>query len=98
MHSLLSWIGYLDFLLLVPDRHHILLYRSTRTASCGGDEKTNISLEDYFGMQTGFSLDREHHVLALICQRHVTFLAFDNDRELDFFRISIEENTGKSRS
>ena len=71
------------------------MYRDIADSFKAGTEKASFSLQDFYGIQSGFSLDKEHHVLALICLRHVTLLAFDNYESLNVWRIIIREHLGQ---
>ncbi|XP_062604579.1 uncharacterized protein LOC134266347 [Saccostrea cucullata] len=57
--------------------------------------KTNFNLEGFFGVETGFSYDKETNVLAIICQKQITLFSFENRDNLIQFEIKIRRSLGE---
>jgi len=63
--------------------------------SRGAVDETTLPLEDYFGMDSQFELDKERYVMSIICRRRVFTLAFDNQTILKSWRDFISIHLGE---
>lgn len=57
--------------------------------------KANFNIEGFFGLETGFSYDKETNVLAIVCQKQVTLFSFENRDNLIQFEIKIRRSLGE---
>ena len=57
--------------------------------------KEPISLESFCGICTGFQLDGESSVMAIICRQKVVLLAFINVETLRFWRAAVNKHLGE---
>ncbi|GFU26857.1 protein Dok-7 [Nephila pilipes] len=71
---------------------HIQLYRDSKERCKNGPTKASLSLEDFLGLETGFTLDKESNTLAIICSELVVVLAFDNRELLIQWQVKIRAN------
>ncbi|KAF8765145.1 Protein Dok-7 like protein [Argiope bruennichi] len=76
----------------VADCLHIQLYRDSKERCKNGPTKASLSLEDFLGLETGFTLDKESNTLAIICSELVVVLAFDNRELLIQWQVKIRAN------
>jgi len=58
-------------------------------------DKTTLPLEDYFGIDSQFELDKEKYVMSIVCRRQVFTLAFDNQTMLESWRDFISLHLGE---
>ncbi|XP_054706490.1 serine-rich adhesin for platelets-like [Uloborus diversus] len=77
---------------LLSDCLHIQLYRDSKERCKNGPTKASLSLEEFLGMETGFTLDKESNTMALICSELVVVLAFDNRELLIQWQVKIRAN------
>ena len=87
---------YLRF--IFTDRLHISLYKNAQDCFKDGQAKTTLPLEDFFGIESGFALDRESHVMAIVCTNSVLLLAFHNRETLIQWEIRIRSHLGEGKS
>ena len=80
------------------DRLHISLYKNAQDCFKDGQTKTTFPLEDFFGIESGFALDRESHVMAIVCTNSVLLLAFLNRETLIQWEIRIRSHLGEGKS
>lgn len=57
--------------------------------------ETTLPLEDYFGIDLQFELDREKYVMSIICRRQVFTLAFHNQTMMESWRDFISHHLGE---
>ena len=75
-----------------------MLYKDVHEAlRAGGKVKTSFPLDGYLGLESGFTLERESNVLAVICHKHVTLLAFDTREYLIQFEVKIRRSLGQGQ-
>ncbi|XP_025086572.1 uncharacterized protein LOC112559481 isoform X2 [Pomacea canaliculata] len=80
----------------VADCLQLLLYKDVHESlRAGGRVKTSLMLEGYYGLESGFSFDKEVNVLAIICQKHIAVMAFDNRENLILFEVKIRRSLGQ---
>ncbi|XP_069122722.1 uncharacterized protein [Argopecten irradians] len=79
----------------VADRMQVLLYKCVKDAIKGESAKHDFYLEDFYGLETGFSLDKENNVLAIICHKQITTFAFENRETLIKFEVKIRTAIGE---
>ena len=82
------------------DRLHVYLYKEKPdwTIKKHGAEKAAISLEGFYGIESGFVFDKEQHVMAIICQHDMVLLAFSHRETLIEWEIKIREELGEGQS
>ena len=61
----------------------------------GAVDETTLPLEDYFGIDSQFELDKERYVMSIICRRRVFTLAFHNETMLQSWRDFISHHLGE---
>jgi len=61
-------------------------------------DETTLPLEDYFGIDSQFELDRERFVMSIICRRRVFTLAFHNQTMLKSWHAFISHHLGEGSS
>jgi len=59
--------------------------------------ETTLPLEDYFGIDSQFELDKEKHVMAIICRKRVFTLAFYNQEVLESWKDFISHQLGEGK-
>lgn len=64
------------------------LYRDARARGAGAGCKAALSLAQFVGAESGFTLDKHSHTLALVCRRLVAVLAFDTRERLMQWQVS----------
>lgn len=75
-----------------------MLYKDVHQAlRAGGRIKTSFPLEGYFGLESGFTFDKENNVLAIICQKQITLLAFETRDYLIQFEIKVRQSLGQGQ-
>ncbi|KAK7111613.1 serine/arginine repetitive matrix protein 2-like [Littorina saxatilis] len=80
----------------VADRLQLVLYKDVHEAlKSGGKVKTSFPLDGYYGLESGFELERESNVLAIVCHKHVTLFAFDTREYLIQFEVKIRRSLGQ---
>ncbi|KAL8604222.1 hypothetical protein ACOMHN_014790 [Nucella lapillus] len=80
----------------VADQLQLVLYKDVHEAlRAGGKVKSQFPLEGYYGLESGFSLDRETNVLAVLCVKQVTLLAFHTREYLIQFEVKIRRSMGQ---
>ncbi|OXA52055.1 Protein Dok-7 [Folsomia candida] len=73
------------------------VYRDEKERARNGHTKASLSMEDFLAMETGFTLDKESHTLAIICQDLCVVLAFDNRERLIQWSVRIANNLGEGQ-
>uniref|UniRef100_A0A1B6I0N3 Uncharacterized protein n=1 Tax=Homalodisca liturata TaxID=320908 RepID=A0A1B6I0N3_9HEMI len=79
----------------VADCIHLQLYRDSKERYKQGQTKASLSLENFLGIQSGFTLDKESNTLAIICQEVIVVLAFDTREHLMQWQVKISANLGE---
>ena len=82
---------------VIPDRLHISLYKDAQDCFKNGQAKTTLPLEELYGIESGFALDREAHVMAIVCTSGVILLAFHNRETLIQWEIRIRSHLGEGK-
>lgn len=85
------------FYLCISDRLHISLYRDAADYIKNSPEKTALPLEDFLGIESCFTLDKEPHVMAIVCLHDVTLLAFQGRETLIEWEIRIRSHLGEGK-
>ncbi|XP_030756660.1 uncharacterized protein LOC115882606 isoform X2 [Sitophilus oryzae] len=73
----------------VADCLHLQLYRDSKDRYKQGQTKASLSLQHFLGLESGFTLDKESHTVAIVCQDVVVVLAFDNRERLMQWQIKL---------
>ncbi|XP_041981774.1 uncharacterized protein LOC121735161 isoform X2 [Aricia agestis] len=81
----------------VADCVHIQLYKDLKERQKNGQTKASLSLQQYLGFESGFTLDKESNTLAILCEDVVPVLAFDTREILIQWRVKVQHNLGSSR-
>jgi len=68
---------------------------SFRALGRGAADRTTLPLEDYFGIDSQFELDKEKYVMSIICRRQVFTLAFHNQETLESCKDFISHHLGE---
>lgn len=79
----------------VADCIHVQLYRDSKERCKQGPTKASLSLAGCLGLESGFTLDKESHTLALICPDLVLALAFDSRELLIQWQVKIRANVAE---
>lgn len=70
------------FLLRFSDCLSLQFYKNIKDRQRQVFPKESLSLEEYLGVEYGFTLDKELNTLGVICQDKVVILAFDTKEKL----------------
>ncbi|XP_063829682.1 uncharacterized protein LOC135078997 [Ostrinia nubilalis] len=81
----------------VADCVHIQLYKDLKERQKNGQTKASLSLQQYLGFESGFTLDKESNTLAILCEDVVPVLAFDTREILIQWRVKVQHNLGSSK-
>ncbi|XP_066140538.1 uncharacterized protein [Euwallacea fornicatus] len=84
--------GVITKLSPAADCLHLQLYRDSKDRYKQGQTKASLSLEHFLGLETGFTLDKESHTVAIVCQDVVVVLAFDNRERLMQWQIKLSSH------
>ncbi|KAL4240093.1 Protein Dok-7 [Mactra antiquata] len=79
----------------VADRLIVHLYKDVKESVKGGHPKSVFPLDSFFGLESGICFDKETSVLAIICMKQITLLAFDSRETLIQFEIKIRRSLGE---
>ncbi|XP_046674529.1 uncharacterized protein LOC124363327 [Homalodisca vitripennis] len=79
----------------VADCLHLQLYRDSKDRYKQGQTKASLSLQDFLGVYSGFTLDKESNTIAIICQDVTVVLAFDTRERLIQWQVKIANNLGE---
>ncbi|KAH7984090.1 hypothetical protein HPB52_016919 [Rhipicephalus sanguineus] len=74
---------------------HVQLYRDSKERCKQGPTKASLSLAGCLGLESGFTLDKESHTMALICPDLVLALAFDSRELLIQWQVKIRSNVAE---
>ena len=53
---------------------------------------------DFYGIESGFPLDKEAHVLAILCDKNIIILSFNARETLIEWEIRIRNHLGEGES
>ncbi|ELU05544.1 hypothetical protein CAPTEDRAFT_66459, partial [Capitella teleta] len=81
----------------ISDRLHISLYKDLTDYHRRQSEKQTISLEKFFGIDSDLVLEKERHVMVLICQTAPLLLAAETREELVAWEVTIRAHLGVER-
>lgn len=70
------------FFLLFLDCLSLQFYKNIKDRQRQVFPKESLSLEEYLGVEYGFTLDKELNTLGVICQDKIVILAFDTKEKL----------------
>ncbi|CAG4982182.1 unnamed protein product [Colias eurytheme] len=76
---------------------HLQLYKDLKERQKNGQTKASLSLQQYLGFESGFTLDKESNTLAILCEDVVPVLAFDTREILIQWRVKVQHNLGSSK-
>ncbi|OWR41853.1 hypothetical protein KGM_201006A, partial [Danaus plexippus plexippus] len=76
---------------------HLQLYKDLKERQKSGQTKASLSLQQYLGFESGFTLDKESNTLAILCEDVVPVLAFDTREMLMQWRVKVQHNLGSSK-
>ncbi|KAI5637855.1 PTB domain (IRS-1 type) domain-containing protein [Phthorimaea operculella] len=76
---------------------HLQLYKDLKERQKNGQTKASLSLQQYLGFESGFTLDKESNTLAILCEDVVPVLAFDTREGLIQWRVKVQHNLGSSK-
>ena len=79
------------------DRLLVHLYKDVRESVKGANPKTSFPLDGFYGLESGICYDKETSVLAIICQKQITLLAFESREILIQFEIKIRRSLGEGK-
>lgn len=79
----------------VADRLIVHLFKDVKESVKGGHPKTTFPLDGFYGLESGICFDKETSVLAIICQKQITLLAFESRETLIQFEIKIRRSLGE---
>jgi hypothetical protein len=79
----------------LADQLHVQLYKLDVKDVHKRQPKANFNLEGFFGLETGFSYDKEANVLAIVCLKQVSLFSFENRDNLIQFEIKIRKSLGE---
>lgn len=68
---------------------HLQLYRDSKDRYKNGQTKASLSLQQYLGCESGFTLDKESNTIAILCQDVIVVLAFDTRERLIQWQVSL---------
>ncbi|KAH9490047.1 hypothetical protein Btru_035509 [Bulinus truncatus] len=80
----------------VADQLQVVLYKDVCQAVKDEAKPKNIFvLEAFFGLDAGIAYDKEAHVLAIICQKSICLMAFEQRENMIQFEIKIRQSLGE---
>ncbi|XP_059054709.1 uncharacterized protein LOC131848789 [Achroia grisella] len=81
----------------VADCVHLQLYRDSKARWGGAATKASLSLQQYLGCESGFTLDKHSNTLALVCRDLVAILAFETRERLIQWQVKVSGHLGEPR-
>ncbi|XP_026748648.2 uncharacterized protein LOC113509510 [Galleria mellonella] len=81
----------------VADCVHLQLYRDSKARWGGATTKASLSLQQYLGCESGFTLDKHSNTLALVCRDLVAILAFETRERLIQWQVKVSGHLGEPR-
>ncbi|CAH2044351.1 unnamed protein product, partial [Iphiclides podalirius] len=82
---------------LTSDCVQLQVYRDSKARWGGAASKASLSLQRYLGCESGFTLDKHSHTLALICQDFTAVLAFETRERLMQWQVKLQAHLCWSR-
>ncbi|GAB1598049.1 uncharacterized protein LOC115218370 isoform X1 [Argonauta hians] len=79
----------------VADRLQVYLYKDTKDALKEGNAKNTFPLEGFYGIESGFSYEKEDNVMAIICQKSVILMSFESRELMIHFELRIRRCLGE---
>ncbi|GFR99478.1 protein Dok-7 [Elysia marginata] len=80
----------------VADLLQVILYKDvTEFRRADAKPKSVFSLDGFFGLNSGFSYDREPFVMAILCQKSISLMAFEYRDDMIQFEINIRQSLGE---
>ncbi|CAG9129414.1 unnamed protein product [Plutella xylostella] len=76
---------------------HLQLYRDAKDRYKKGQTKASLSLQHFLGFESGFTLDKESHTMAVVCQDVAVVLAFETRERLIAWQVKLGAQLGGSR-
>ncbi|CAG9856426.1 unnamed protein product [Phyllotreta striolata] len=76
---------------------HLQLYRDSKDRYKQGQTKASLSLEHFLGLETGFTLDKESHTVAILCQDVVVVKLSSHLNDGPHFLVLVSSSPSKSR-
>ncbi|XP_049876293.1 uncharacterized protein LOC126373950 [Pectinophora gossypiella] len=76
---------------------HLQLYRDPKDRFKKGQTKASLSLQQFLGFESGFTLDKESNTIAIICRDLVVVLAFETRERLIAWQVKVGSQLGSSR-
>ncbi|ESO81988.1 hypothetical protein LOTGIDRAFT_135541 [Lottia gigantea] len=74
----------------------LLLYKDVKEAIKDGCKpKSCFPIEHFYGLQSGFTYEKENNIMAIICQKQITLFSFENREDLIQFEIKIRRSLGE---
>ena len=80
------------------DRLIVYLFKDVKDSVKGASPKSHFPLDGFYGLESGICFDKETSVLAIICQKVITLLAFESRETLIQFEIKIRRSLGEGNS
>lgn len=80
--------------MFVSDCLYLQLYRDSKDRYKQGHTKASLSLQQFLGLETGFTLDKESNTVAILCRDVVVVLAFDNRERLMQWQVKLSTHLG----
>ncbi|XP_068618102.1 uncharacterized protein [Battus philenor] len=74
----------------VADCVQLQVYRDARARRAGAVGKASLSLQRYLGCESGFTLDKQSHTLALVCEDFTAVLALETRERLMQWQVKLE--------
>ncbi|XP_028027764.1 uncharacterized protein LOC114241187 [Bombyx mandarina] len=81
----------------VSDCLHLQLYRDPKDRYKKGQTKASLSLQQFLGFESGFTLDKESNTIAIICQDVTVVLAFETRERLIAWQVKVGSQLGCSK-
>ncbi|XP_050677115.1 uncharacterized protein LOC126973817 [Leptidea sinapis] len=82
---------------LSRDCLHLQLYRDPKDRYKKGQTKASLSLQQFLGFESGFTLDKESNTIAIICQDVIVVLAFESRERLISWQVKVGSQLGTSK-
>ncbi|XP_014678437.1 PREDICTED: protein Dok-7-like, partial [Priapulus caudatus] len=76
---------------------NLFFYKDGRERCRNSTEKSSLALEHFMGIESGFPLDREPHVLAVICRQVTLLLGFEARDAMVSWETKIRDNMAEDR-
>lgn len=81
---------------IFSDRLQVILYKDvSESVKEDAKPKSVFCLDAFFGLNTDFNYDKETYVLAIVCHKNITFMAFEQREKMIEFEINIRQSLGE---